>query len=125
MKSITGIGLGDVQSVYGGPEGDLWELLMGQQVHIGGLQSSQDLAERAHIVPGWQGVDLCCCTGAGMRFLVRFRNVASMIGVDATDLVIARGQERCRAQNLSDCIRFVKADACNTGLATAAVDFVW
>lgn len=38
--------------------------------------SSHDLANRGGIQPGMVGVDLCCCTGAGMRFLVRFRNVA-------------------------------------------------
>jgi len=32
-----------------------------------------DLAEKAGIVSGMSGVDLCCCNGAGMRFLVRFR----------------------------------------------------
>ena len=80
MKQATNIGLADVQGVYSGPEGELWELVMGQQIHIGGFQSSLDLAERAGIGPGLSGVDLCCCTGAGMRFLVRFRNVARMHG---------------------------------------------
>ena len=45
---------------------------MGQQIHIGGFKASADLAERAQIGAGEQGVDLCCCNGAGMRFLVRF-----------------------------------------------------
>ncbi|MCY2925058.1 MAG: class I SAM-dependent methyltransferase [Planctomycetota bacterium] len=40
MKTIDGIGLSDVQAVYAGPEGELWELVMGQQVHVGGLASS-------------------------------------------------------------------------------------
>lgn len=65
MKSATHIHLHHVQSVYSGPEGKLWELLMGQQIHIGGLQSSTALADRAGIRPGQQGVDLCCATGAG------------------------------------------------------------
>ena len=76
MKSLTDVGLPEVQSVYSGPEGQLWELVMGQQIHIGGFLSSMDLAERAGIGAGMSGVDLCCCSGAGMRFLVRFRNVA-------------------------------------------------
>ena len=57
---------------------------MGEQIHIGGFQSSMDLAQRAGIAAGSRGVDLCCCTGAGMRFLARFLNVAHMTGVDAT-----------------------------------------
>ena len=87
---MTDSRLRDVQAVYSGPEGNLWELVMGQQVHIGGLRSSMELAEKAGIGPGMTGVDLCCCSGAGMRFLVRFRNVARMHGVDATAAVVER-----------------------------------
>ncbi len=91
MKTTEKIGLSDVNAVYDGAEGDLWELLMGQQIHIGGFKASMDLAERAGIGAGQRGVDLCCCSGAGMRFLVRFRGVASMIGVDATKTVVGAG----------------------------------
>jgi len=125
MKSTTKIGLGDVQAVYGGPEGDLWELVMGQQIHIGGFQSSMDLAERAGIGPGMSGVDLCCCNGAGMRFLVRFRGVASMHGVDATPTVVERGRRRCEAEGLSPRICFTLADVCQSGLPGGEADFVW
>lgn len=68
MKSTAGIGLDDVRNVYDGPEGDLWELIMGQQIHIGGFSSSMDLAEKAGIGPAAKGIDLCCCNGAGMHF---------------------------------------------------------
>ena len=97
MKTIKNIGLENVQAVYSGPEGDLWELVMGEQIHIGGFQSSMDLAKRAGIGAGMQGVDLCCCSGAGMRFLVKFCGVASMRGVDATAKVVERGRQRCQA----------------------------
>jgi ubiquinone/menaquinone biosynthesis C-methylase UbiE len=125
MKSASNIGLADVTAVYSGNEGDLWELLMGQQIHIGGLKSSMDLAERAGIGAGLNGVDLGCCNGAGMRCLVRLRNVASMVGVDATETVVARGVQRCKEEGLGDRIRFVVADACNTRLPAASADFVW
>lgn len=125
MKSLAEIGLSEVTAVYDGPEGDLWELLMGQQIHIGGFRSSMDLAERAGIGAGMHGVDLCCCNGAGMRFLVRFRNVASMTGVDATATVVERGRRRCQEEGLADRIRWVQADACASGLPNASADFVW
>ncbi|MFN8543580.1 MAG: class I SAM-dependent methyltransferase [Candidatus Binatia bacterium] len=125
MKSVANVGLVDVQGVYAGQEGDLWELVMGQQIHIGGFQSSMDLAERAGIGAGMRGVDLCCCNGAGMRFLVRFRNVAAMTGVDATETVVERGRQRCAAEGLGDRIRFVLGDACDSGLPAASADFVW
>lgn len=125
MKSIEGIGLTEVRSLYSSAQGDLMQLLFGQQIHIGGLKASIDLAERAGIGAGLSGIDLCCCNGAGMRFLVRFRNVASMVGVDATESVIERGQARCREEGLDDRIRFVLADACQSGLPTASADFAW
>jgi ubiquinone/menaquinone biosynthesis C-methylase UbiE len=125
VKSTSGIGLENVQAVYGGPEGDLWELVMGQQIHIGGAGSSNSLAEAASIGPGMTGVDLCCCNGAGMRFLVRFHDVARMHGVDATPMVVHRGRLRCQQEGLADRIDFTLADACATGLPDAEADFVW
>jgi SAM-dependent methyltransferase len=126
MKSAKKpIGLSDVQAVYSGPEGDLWELLMGEQIHVGGYASSMDLAERAGIGPGMAGVDLCCCTGAGMRFLLRFRQVDRMTGVDATERVVERGRRRCRDEGLADRTEFVLADVCDSGLPSGCADFVW
>jgi SAM-dependent methyltransferase len=125
VKSIENIGLSDVQAVYSGPEGELWELVMGEQIHIGGFASSMDLAEKAGIGPDMKGVDLCCCNGAGMRFLVRFRRVPRMQGVDATEKVIEQGRSRCKQEGLSDKIEFILADVCSSGLADASADFVW
>ena len=125
MKTMDNIGLTQVQAVYSGPEGRLWELIMGQQIHIGGFASSMDLSEKAGIGSGMKGVDLCCCNGAGMRFLVRFRYVAGMRGVDATSRVVEQGRQRCEQEGLSDKIEFILADVCDSGLAVASADFVW
>ena len=125
MKAMENIGLKEVQVVYSGPEGMLWELIMGEQIHIGGFASSTELAEKAGIGSGLKGVDLCCCNGAGMRFLVRFRDVAGMVGVDATETVIEQGRRRCEQEGLSDKIEFALADVCDSGLADSSADFVW
>jgi ubiquinone/menaquinone biosynthesis C-methylase UbiE len=125
MKQIPGIDLSSVQAVYGGCEGQLWELVMGQQIHIGGFASSMDLADKAGIAAGTSGVDLCCCNGAGMRFLVRYRGVAKLTGVDATPAVVDLGRQRCQAEDSDGKISFVLADVCRTGLADASADFVW
>jgi SAM-dependent methyltransferase len=125
MKSIENIGLKEVQAVYSGPEGQLWELIMGEQIHIGGFVSSMDLAQRAVIGPDMIGVDLCCCNGAGMRFLVRFRGVARMHGVDATEKVVEQGRRRCEREGLSDKTEFTLVDVCDSGLEDASADFIW
>ena len=125
MSQSAEMTLSRVREVYSGAEGVLWELLMGQQIHLGGFKSSMDLAERAGLAQGLAGVDLCCCNGAGMRFLVRFRGATAMTGVDATPAVIAQGEARCREEGLAEAIRYVHSDVCNTPLTSAAADFVW
>ncbi|MCL2647427.1 MAG: methyltransferase domain-containing protein [Phycisphaerales bacterium] len=125
MKTLSSISLADVQAVYSGAEGNLWKLIMGEQIHIGGLTSSMDLAKRANIKAGWRGVDLCSCTGAGMRFLTRFCNVAHMTGVDATPHMVEQGKKICKMEGLDSRIDFVLEQATSTGLAAAAADFVW
>ncbi len=121
----NGVGLNEVKAVYNGPEGDLWELIMGHQIHIGGFQSSMDLSERAGIAGAKHGVDLCCCNGAGMRFLTRFRNVGKMTGVDATETVVERGAQRCQEEGLGERVTFVHADVTQSGLPDRHADFVW
>jgi len=97
LKSIEGIGLSEVIALYSGVQGDFMQLLVGQQIHIGGMGATIGFAERAGIGKGQKGIDLCCCNGAGMRCLIRFREVAAMIGVDATEALVERGRKRCRA----------------------------
>ena len=125
MKSAPQITLSDVQATYSGPERKLWELLMGEQIHIGGFHSSLALAEAADIAEDSTGVDLCCCTGAGMRFLLRCRKVASMTGVDATPAVIKLGKERNEDEGWTPQSHFVEADVAATGLPEAQADFIW
>lgn len=125
MKKAPAIQLADVQAVYSGPEGRLWQLLMGEQIHIGGFASSTDLAQRANITAGQQGVDLCCCLGAGMRFLLRFTHAAKMTGVDATRAMLNLGRQRAAEEGLTDRMLFVETDVCATGLPANSFDFVW
>jgi ubiquinone/menaquinone biosynthesis C-methylase UbiE len=117
--------LAKVQAVYAGAEGRLWELIMGEQIHIGGLASSMDLAKRAGIAAGTRGVDLCCCTGAGMRFLLRFCGVGQMTGVDATPRMVELGRQRCADEGIAQKTRFVLGDVCQSGLPAGQADFAW
>jgi sarcosine/dimethylglycine N-methyltransferase len=125
MKSIQGVGLYDVKALYSGPQGDFMRLVFGEQIHIGGMKASIELAQQAGIGAGMKGVDLCCCNGAGARMLVRFCKVVSMIGVDATESVVQTARARCREDGLDDRIEIILADACETGLPSGSADFVW
>lgn len=114
-----------VRAVYEGAEGDLWRLIMGEQIHVGGLASSLALAGRAGLARGARGVDLCCCNGAGMRFLVRLAGAAAMTGVDFTPHVITQGRRLCLEEGLAGAIEFIEADVRQTGLPTGGFDFAW
>lgn len=125
MKSIAAKAVTNIATVYGGPQGDLYSLLMGQQLHVGGMNASLDLAVRAGIGSGKSGVDLCCGNGGGMRVLVRFCGVTSMVGVDLTPRNVERGERLCREEGFADRIRFVPGDACFSGLPGGSADFAW
>jgi ubiquinone/menaquinone biosynthesis C-methylase UbiE len=118
----TGMTLKDVQGVYAGAEGRLWELIMGEQIHAGGFASSMELATRAGIQPGWKGVDLCSALGAGCRFLVgNFKAV--MCGVDGTPHMVE--EARKRAPHGEWGIEFKLDDVLSIPYPDAAFDFVW
>ena len=125
MKSIRDIDVTHVSALYDGVPRRIFELLMGQQIHLGGFASSMELAELAGIAAGSRGVDLCCGSGASMRVLVRFRKVASMVGVDASAGQVERGRRAGDKEGLAEAVRFVVADVRASGLPDAAADFVW
>ena len=115
----------DVRDAYDGVEGRLYELMMGELLHLGGLTSSLELAERAGIAKGSRGIDLCCGNGASMRMLVQLVEVASVIGVELSEKQVERTTLRTQQAGLEDRIRVVHGDACETGLPDAGADFVW
>ena len=45
----------DVSEVYAGPGGQLWELLMGEQIHVGGPEQTDILAKKAGIDKAGEG----------------------------------------------------------------------
>ena len=115
----------DVRDAYDGFEARLYELMMGEMLHLGGLTSSLELVERAEIAKGARGVDLCCGNGASMRMLVQVADVASMTGIELSEKQVERTTSRTKRAGLEDRIRVVHGDACKTGLPDGEADFVW
>jgi len=115
----------EVREIYSGPVRELWELCMGEQIHTGGFDSSMKLATNAGIKEGSQGVDLCCCLGAGMRFLVKYLKVGKMTGVDMTESALEEAKKRATQEKLENKLEFVKGDVINIPLPDNKFDFVW
>ncbi len=118
------ITLKDVNAVYDGPEGVLWELIMGEQIHVGGFKSSKALADKAGIQKGWKGLDLCSALGASCRFLVKFCG-ATMCGLDGTKTMHQKAQERAKAEGVADRIEFKLGDVTAIPWPDKTFDFVW
>lgn len=119
------MGSADVRAVYDGAQAQLYELMMGQQIHVGGYRSSLELADAAGIGAGQHGVELCCGTGASMRLLVRMRDVATMTGVELAASPVERGRAAVTNEGLIDRITLTEGDATATGLGDGVADFVW
>lgn len=118
----TGMTLEDVQNVYSGAEGRLWELIMGEQIHAGGLTSSMELATRAGIQPGMKGIDLCSALGAGCRFLAKsFKAV--MCGLDATSHMVEEAKKRAPFDAWK--IEFRLGNVLDVPYPSGTFDFVW
>ena len=125
MKKLPHITLKNVQEVYGGPEGELWELIMGEQIHVGGFKSSMQLAQNAGLKAGWHGLDCCSALGAGCRFLVKNFKV-TMVGQDATPRMLKWAKERAQKEGLAKKIEFREGDLSKSIKAkNAEFDFVW
>ncbi len=123
MKKID-VTLKNVQDVYDGPEGVLWELIMGEQIHVGGFKSSMELATRAGIKPNMRGIDLCSALGAGCRFLVKNFKV-NMVGLDATRTMLNKAVQRAKAEGFSNRIAFRQGDVTEIPFPDSNFDFVW
>ena len=123
MKKLD-ITLSDVQAVYDGAEGVLWELIMGEQIHVAGFKSSMELATRAGLKEGMYGIDLCSALGAGCRFLVKNFKV-SMVGYDGTATMIDKAKIRTQEEGLADRIEYRMGDVTNIHFADQTFDFVW
>jgi ubiquinone/menaquinone biosynthesis C-methylase UbiE len=116
--------LDDVRKVYGGPEGKLWELVMGEQIHVGGWKSSKALADKARIKKGMKVLDLCSALGAGLRFLVGNYDVEGF-GLDGTKHMIDEARKRVEEYGLSGKIDMILGDVTDIPWPDETFDLVW
>jgi ubiquinone/menaquinone biosynthesis C-methylase UbiE len=123
MKKLD-TGLREVQAVYDGPEGKLWELIMGEQIHIGGWAESKVMADKAGIGSGMKVLDLCSALGAGLRFLVKNYGVQGF-GLDGTKTMFEEAKSRAAAEGLGDKIEFKLGDVQDIPWPDGTFDVVW
>jgi len=118
------ITLKDVNAVYEGPEGELWELIMGEQIHVGGFASSMELAQKAGIKEGQRVIDLCSALGAGLRFLIKNFGVKGC-GLDGTKKMLEKAAERSARDGMNGNLEFKLGDVTAIPWGDGEFDVVW
>jgi ubiquinone/menaquinone biosynthesis C-methylase UbiE len=116
--------IGDVNDVYSGPVGVLWEMLMGEQIHVGGEKETQILAEKASLGQGATVLDVCSALGGPARYLAKTYG-CSVIGLDATQKMIDEATRRTQEQGLSQQITYKLGNALDMPFKSGSFDVVW
>ena len=98
------------------------EVLKVESLHPGGLELTRELAELCNIDKGTSVLDVASGTGESACFLSE-RFGAHVVGIDLSDQMIGRAEEKRRARALN-LVEFRKADAGDLPFPDAAFDVV-
>ena len=88
--------VGDVSAVYAGPGGKLWEMLMGEQIHVGGPEQTDILAKKINLDEMSENtiiLDICSALGGPARHLAEKYGVF-VVGLDITKEMLDEAQKR-------------------------------
>ncbi|MBY9021372.1 MAG: methyltransferase domain-containing protein [Candidatus Lokiarchaeota archaeon] len=98
----------DVSEVYAGPGGKLWELLMGEQIHVGGPEQTDLLVKKARIDENGQNItllDICSALGGPARHLAEKYGI-NVVGLDITPEMVSEAQNRTTGKPYADKIEY-------------------
>ena len=116
--------IGDVNDIYSGPVGVLWEMLMGEQIHVGGENETDILAEKAEITKDDVILDVCSALGGPARQLVK-KYGCTVFGLDATQHMIDEAIKRTKTQPFANNITYKLGNALDMPFKAANFDVVW
>lgn len=114
----------DVQEVYDGPGGLLWEAVMGEQIHSGGPEATDRLAQALGLKPGMQVLDVCSALGAPGRHIAQKYGV-KVTGLDFTKTMLEKARQRTKEAGLEHLITFVEGNALDMPFKMNTFDVVW
>jgi len=98
----------DVSEVYAGPGGKLWELLMGEQIHVGGPEQTDILAKKADIDKAGQNftlLDICSALGGPARHLAEKYGI-NVVGLDITPEMVLEAKKRTEGKPYASKIEY-------------------
>jgi ubiquinone/menaquinone biosynthesis C-methylase UbiE len=114
----------DVQDVYDGPGGLLWEAVMSEQIHSGKDEVTERMAAAVGLKPGMHVLDVCSALGAPARHIAKKYGV-KVTGLDFTKTMNAKAIERNRAAGLDSLITIVDGTALDMPFKKDTFDVVW
>ncbi|MFQ5892321.1 MAG: class I SAM-dependent methyltransferase [Candidatus Methanofastidiosia archaeon] len=124
MVKKLDIRIENVQEAYDGPIGILWEMLMGDQIHIGGAKETDILAKKAGIKKDSHVLDVCSAVGGPARYLTRNYG-CKVTGLDATPTMISEAIKRTKGTGLEDLLEFKLGNALDMPFRANTFDVVW
>jgi len=117
----------DVSAVYAGLGGKLWELLMGEEIHVGGAEQTDYLAKKVGIDGRGKDLsllDICSALGGPARHLVEKYGIR-VVGVDITPEMVAEAQKRTIGKPYKDKIEYRFGSALDLPAHAKSFDVVW
>jgi ubiquinone/menaquinone biosynthesis C-methylase UbiE len=123
-KHKLDVNIENVSEVYEGPGGILWEMLMGEQIHVGGEKETSILAQKAGISADSHVLDVCSALGGPARQLAQTFG-CRVTGLDATPKMVEQAINRTEQVGLNDKIAFKLGNALDMPFHANTFDVVW
>ncbi|VVB86507.1 Putative arsenite methyltransferase [uncultured archaeon] len=102
--------IADVNEIYDGPGGLLWEMLMGEEIHVGGERETELLAEKAGVNINTSILDVCSALGGPARHLAK-KYGCKVTGLDATIKMVDEAERRTAKEGLAHLVTFRQGNA--------------
>lgn len=116
--------IADVNEVYEGPVGVLWEMLMGEQIHVGGEKETEILAKKTGINKNTTVLDACSALGGPARYLAK-KYGCKVTGLDATKKMVDEAVKRTAKAGLEHLVTYRLGNALDMPFKAGTFDVVW
>ncbi|MFW9895523.1 MAG: class I SAM-dependent methyltransferase [Candidatus Thorarchaeota archaeon] len=126
MKKKYDFSVWDVSEVYAGPGGKLWELLMGEEIHVGGAEQTDILAKKIGLdnKDDIYLLDICSALGGPARHLAE-KYGTQVVGLDITPEMIEEAEKRTKGKTYANKIEYRLGSALDIPAHANTFDVVW
>jgi ubiquinone/menaquinone biosynthesis C-methylase UbiE len=124
MKNHIDISIAEVSEAYSGDVGELWEMLMGDEIHIGGPDATRELAVMGGIQKDSRVLDICSALGGPARHLAAEFG-CRVTGLDATPAMVEKATKRTVNAGLNGRVTFRLGNALDLPFRGSSFDTVW